>query len=229
MATKTVKTTTTTQAPKAAPNPYADLKLPGNQTRTAMDKLVAAAIQILDGNATMKATLADPANASFTYASLWGTCELIRMDRLGVKQHTGLEGAQLGKFVAEMRHAEGLGAEYATKLGCANGKGLSWGVISCLTNLPESKVRKAYTDFTNTFAQGQRIGHGGRFMDNTVNHYRGERVAEGSGVDRKVFGTRLERGTDAEVLATTAIPTAPVLGKSSSRKRTTKASPKASA
>lgn len=192
--------------------------------RVPVEQMAPIAVRVLDGELTMGAGQKE---SGAGYGPFWSVKELIRMRRLGVEQRVGLEGAQLATTVAAMRHATGEYAEIATLLGCANGKGLSWGVIALLCAKPESAVRRAYAQGTNTYSQGQRIGHGGRFMGQDITYYRGERVAEGSGVERKAFGTRLTTDTGTEVVSTSATVTdgpAPVLGKSGSRKRAAKTS-----
>jgi hypothetical protein len=42
--------------------------------------------------------------------------------------------------------------------------GVSWGAMGERMNVPESRCRKAFRDFTNTYDTGHRIGHGGRFV-----------------------------------------------------------------
>lgn len=75
-------------------------------------------------------------------------------------------------------------AEGITK---ARQAGHSWGVISVLANVPESRVRKIWAEATNLKSQGLRTGKGGRFYygDSGQPLYTGE--------DLKTTGTAIRR------------------------------------
>lgn len=49
---------------------------------------------------------------------------------------------------------------------------VSWGVIGVRLNVPESKVRAAYKEATGNLSEGQRIGRGGRWLNNDQDLYR---------------------------------------------------------
>lgn len=50
-------------------------------------------------------------------------------------------------------------------------KGVSWGAIGVRAGVPESKVRRLFKEATNVHSEGQRIGKGGRWLDNREDFY----------------------------------------------------------
>lgn len=50
-------------------------------------------------------------------------------------------------------------------------QGVSWGVIGVRLNVPESRVRSAYKEATGTLSEGQRVGRGGRWLNNDQSLY----------------------------------------------------------
>jgi hypothetical protein len=71
-------------------------------------------------------------------------------EQAGINYDPNLE---LGKLFRDMRES-----------------GISWGLISVLSNTPESAVRRMH-DQTGVKAVGQRIGHGGRWVANRGDLY----------------------------------------------------------
>ncbi len=75
---------------------------------------------------------------------------------------------------------------------------LSWGEIACRCGVPESKVRKLFTETTDLKSQGQRIGKGGRF-------YYGERGAPLYEAELRPTGTDIPKGAKYEGAITAAV------------------------
>lgn len=88
--------------------------------------------------------------------------------------------------LAEMRlhtYKDRIGTVPATPAGIARERanGTSWGVISVLADIPESRVRRLYAE-TGVKSEGQRIGAGGRFYygDSGQALYSGELAGTGT-------------------------------------------------
>lgn len=61
------------------------------------------------------------------------------------------------------------------------GTKLSWGQIAVVCNVPEGQVRRAFKAATGLSSQGQRKGHGGRYLAGEPRFYSGNR--KGIGVE----------------------------------------------
>jgi len=51
----------------------------------------------------------------------------------------------------------------------------SWGELSALTGLPESRIRKTFAEYTGVDSEGLRMGKGGRWLNDDQQWYMGER------------------------------------------------------
>lgn len=60
----------------------------------------------------------------------------------------------------------------------------SWGLIAVRCNMPESRVRKIFTEVSALDSRGLRIGHGGRWVADDPRFY--------TGADRPMAGTELD-------------------------------------
>ena len=51
----------------------------------------------------------------------------------------------------------------------------SWGELSALCGIPESRIRRTFEEYTNVDSEGLRMGRGGRWLNDDATFYRGDR------------------------------------------------------
>lgn len=80
----------------------------------------------------------------------------------------------------------------------------SWGELSALTGLPESRIRKTFEQYTGVDSEGLRMGKGGRWLNDDQSFYMGERP---DALARVKAGTDFQAGKAGKVEAPTMVPT----------------------
>jgi hypothetical protein len=93
----------------------------------------------------------------------------------------------------------------------------SWGELSALIGLPESRIRRTFEEYTNVDSEGLRMGRGGRWLQDEPSFYRGDRPDEYA---RVKAGTDFIKGQAGKAEAPTMGPKAEPKAK---RKPSTKA------
>jgi hypothetical protein len=94
----------------------------------------------------------------------------------------------------------------------------SWGELSALIGLPESRIRRTFEEYTNVDSEGLRMGKGGRWLNDDQSWYMGDRPDE---LRRVKAGTDFIKGQAGKAEAPTMGAPAPKA--SAKRKPSTKA------
>lgn len=137
--------------------------------RNPTDEILAAAKAELDAGATMKAVLSTPRNKdgeTLSYGQFW--CYNRRFAVVGTP--ADIKGIATPDAIVEQRN-----------------QGISWGDIAVNADLPESRVRKLFSEATGVRSQGLRIGAGGRYLtDDQVFYTGGEARVTGTAIPTDV-------------------------------------------
>lgn len=141
MATATKAKKSTKKAPKAKPQPV--------EEESSADRGMALAIQYADQVGEMR-------DNEMSYEDI--------ATELGISKGSVMMGALIAKVTPKERvkfkDDEDLGTQIVD---LRDNEQVSWGMIAARAQVPESKVRKLYTDTSGVDSKGLRIGRGGRF------------------------------------------------------------------
>lgn len=124
--------------------------------------ILEAAYAELEAGSTIKEILAKPRNKAgdtLSYSQFWLFSQ--RKKVAGTSQD--LKGKVTPEAIAGQRN-----------------QGLSWGTIAVNCDLPESRVRKIFSEATGVRSEGLRIGAGGRFLRDDQLFYEDERRVTGT-------------------------------------------------
>lgn len=121
---------------------------------------------------------------------------------------TGLNHSQVERAIlkatltqGDVENFEALGTTLADRVKAGRANTLSWGVMGILAGVPESQIRKAWTEITKLESKGVRIGRGGRFAygftgqplyEDTLKPT-GTEIPKGAGVQAALKLSRVQR------------------------------------
>lgn len=131
------------------------------------------------------------------YSQLW----LFHFRRVNPELIMDPEGATFKADIAKARGFERVagGAGFRRNWALVE---VSWGELSARAGTPESRLRKQFEQYTGVSSEGLRMGKGGRWLNDDMTFYRGERPDE---LAKVKAGTDFEAGHAGKVEAPTML------------------------